>query len=179
MIKYDELGRYLIQRGHFKKDVNVDENTGLDSIISLDYMGAAEYEFGSLPQSLKRIVHNDRTCCLKNVIKILDEEFVLYLDKNSSLNIMDIVKVLESLAKGEPKYSVKMGCHLRNYFLGETTVQIKKGCKRKTEIVNNYGFCNFWWDITYDWILIPNHDMYVNKMDIALYKLQKRKFDKK
>jgi hypothetical protein len=46
---------YLVQRCGFKTD---DGNavTGVDSLFSYEYMGAAEYEFGSLNKSLRRIV---------------------------------------------------------------------------------------------------------------------------
>ncbi len=43
---------YLIQRGKFE---NRDFKKGIDSIISLDYMGAAEFEFGAIPESLAKI----------------------------------------------------------------------------------------------------------------------------
>jgi hypothetical protein len=42
---------YLIQRGIFK-DVK-GPITGIDQLISFDYMGSAEFEWGSMPKSLK------------------------------------------------------------------------------------------------------------------------------
>jgi len=46
---------WLVQRGEFKiiKDNDI---IGMDSLITWDYMGSAEFEFGALPQSLKRMV---------------------------------------------------------------------------------------------------------------------------
>lgn len=38
---------YLIQSGKFK-NVDMDDITGIDSLIQLKYMGAAEFEFGVL-----------------------------------------------------------------------------------------------------------------------------------
>jgi hypothetical protein len=58
MISYDaktdylNKGRYYIQRGSFR---NEPTKKGIDSILSFDYMGAAEFEFGSLPKSLTYI----------------------------------------------------------------------------------------------------------------------------
>lgn len=46
---------YLVQRAEIK---DREEKKGIDSIIALDYMGAAEYEFGAIPDSLKTIREN-------------------------------------------------------------------------------------------------------------------------
>ena len=47
---------YLIQRCKTKNPYpKRDGIKGIDSILSMDYMGSAEFEFGSLPQSLKRL----------------------------------------------------------------------------------------------------------------------------
>lgn len=43
---------YLIQRASF---MDRDYKNGIDSIISLDYMGSSEFEWGAVPQSLARI----------------------------------------------------------------------------------------------------------------------------
>lgn len=45
---------YLIQRGQFKP-IAFGEITGFDSLIQFDYMGSAEFEFGAMPKSLRRI----------------------------------------------------------------------------------------------------------------------------
>src|SRR4051812_8168151 len=42
---------HLIQRA----TIQPRERKGLDGIIELDYMGSAEFEFGDVPRSLKRI----------------------------------------------------------------------------------------------------------------------------
>jgi len=46
---------YLIQRAKFE---NRDYKNGIDSILSFDYMGSSEFEFGALPKSLTRIREN-------------------------------------------------------------------------------------------------------------------------
>ena len=46
---------YLIQRGKFKKS---DHKKGIDSILKFDYMRSSEFEWGALPESLKRIRSN-------------------------------------------------------------------------------------------------------------------------
>ena len=47
---------YLIQRGKFNKDGN--GLTGRDGVVDLDYMGSAEFEFGAIPRSFRRIMHD-------------------------------------------------------------------------------------------------------------------------
>lgn len=44
---------YLVQRGTFRK---TDKFEGLDSLVAYDYMGSAEFEFGTLGKALKEIV---------------------------------------------------------------------------------------------------------------------------
>ena len=46
---------YLLQRAQIE---DRDYKKGIDSIISLDYMGASEYEWGAIPDSLKAIRAN-------------------------------------------------------------------------------------------------------------------------
>lgn len=43
---------YLIQRARFNHNPN---KNGIDSILSFDYMGSSEFEWGTLPTSLKEI----------------------------------------------------------------------------------------------------------------------------
>ena len=51
----------LVQSGHFKRNVDSlskKDINGITDIILLDYMGSAEFEWGSLPCSLKRMTIN-------------------------------------------------------------------------------------------------------------------------
>lgn len=45
---------YLVQR-ILKKDYSAPGKKGVDALFSFDYMGSAEFEFGALPQALKRM----------------------------------------------------------------------------------------------------------------------------
>ena len=47
---------YLIQRLNFRK--NSPSNGSFDDIIGCQYMGSAEFEFGALPKSLKKLTKN-------------------------------------------------------------------------------------------------------------------------
>lgn len=46
---------HLIQRAKFS---NNNSKKGIDSILSFDYMGSSEFEYGALPESLKNIRKN-------------------------------------------------------------------------------------------------------------------------
>jgi len=46
---------YLVQRVEKRKTPRTNANPTVDDLYSMDYMGSAEYEFGALPKSLKRI----------------------------------------------------------------------------------------------------------------------------
>lgn len=46
---------YLVQRGDFKER---SEKTGIDKIITWDYMGSAEFEWGALPKAYRYITEN-------------------------------------------------------------------------------------------------------------------------
>lgn len=51
----------LVQSGHFRRNVDDIEKkdiNGLDDIVGLDYMGSAEFEWDSLPKSLRRMTIN-------------------------------------------------------------------------------------------------------------------------
>lgn len=46
---------YLVQRMKSKEVDNSEKSPSFDQLWSMDYMGSAEFEFGALPKSLKRI----------------------------------------------------------------------------------------------------------------------------
>jgi len=48
---------YLIQRMKLRK-VAAGEGRSIDDLFSMDYMGSSEFEWGALPESLKRICRN-------------------------------------------------------------------------------------------------------------------------
>jgi hypothetical protein len=46
-----EIKPYLIQRGSFK-NISDNEIVGIDSLISFEYMGSSEFEWGSIPKAM-------------------------------------------------------------------------------------------------------------------------------
>lgn len=52
---YEFRKPYLVQRGAIHRPLGKYEGVKLTSAVDMDYMGAAEFEFGALPLSLRRI----------------------------------------------------------------------------------------------------------------------------
>lgn len=167
---------YLVQRGKFKTiDINAIE--GIDSLIEFDYMGSAEFEFGAKRKSLERImkhVYNENFKSYKIIIN--KEEFVVF-----SKTLLDNGKEIQDFMQKayEEKYTdTKELVNIDRYFQGEEAWQLKKGCVNKKEKVTNYGYCNFWWDIVNDWIVVPNSHSYPEKITQAFIKLKEKGFGK-
>jgi hypothetical protein len=163
---------YYVQRGIFKK-IDFSEITGLDSLINYDYMGSSEFEFGALGKSLRRIMQQIQQNNFKQyTININNENFTLF-----SKCLLDNGKEVEDFMKlaFEKIYiSSKELINIHKYFEGEYITKIKKGCVSKKEIVENFGYCNFWWDIINDWILVPKLHSYPEKIMKAFIKLKER-----
>jgi hypothetical protein len=80
---------YLIQRGKFNEDGTC--LTGRKGVVDLDYMGSAEFEFGAIPKSFRRIMHDfdkyeytDTGICTKEKNKL-----ILFSNRESSEEIVD------------------------------------------------------------------------------------------
>jgi hypothetical protein len=117
---------WLIQRGKFQ---NRDFKSGIDSILSFDYMGSSEFEWGALPNSLK------------NIRKDLNE--YTYLD----VPIKD--KVITVFCNDSQKSDIKI--YLSQ--LAENKMTLKE-FSAFDSYVNDDGYYkdkfDFWWDITND-----------------------------
>ena len=139
---------YLIARAKIEER---NHKKGLDSIVNLDYMGASEYEWGAMPESLARIRKNiDNYTYLDVPIKKLTVT-VFCKSENKS----DVKKYLTDLANGEMR--TKNG----NYF--DWYVQSEN--KNDFSYVRNA--VNFWWDIENDlmfWIKSPDFEIKFKKI---------------
>lgn len=127
---------YLVQRGTFKNILKEDVE-GMDSLIGFDYMGSAEFEFGALPESLKRIVYN-LDCYDRTYIKILDsngESMVVI----ANINDMSDEFVLNLMYLAEEKLRVKETVGIKEYLKGYDK--------------NSYRRVDFWWDIQNDFMI--------------------------
>jgi hypothetical protein len=173
---------YLIQRGTFEDKINISAIEGIDSIIDFDYMGSSEFEWGAKPKSLKRIMASYREGSFPPfMVRIKDEDFWLYIKKDVRDDdvqyIMDFFNY-HATSLGDWNYRTKEKVGISNYFEGKECKQIKPGCINKTEMVRNYGYCDLWWDLENDYIIIPCKDNYKKVFDIALSKLEAKGFGK-
>ncbi len=114
----------LIQRGKIE---DRDFKRGIDSIVKLDYMGAAEYEFGAIPESL---------ACIRECVNDYT-----YLD----IPIKD--KVITVFCKNDQKTDVK--AYLNG--LASNKMRTKLGSYFDMYINPSERFstlsAEFWWDI--------------------------------
>lgn len=167
---------YLVQRGTFEDKVDISTIEGLDSIVHFDYMGSSEFEWGSLPKSLRRCISAFKKDQFKyHPITINGKAFHLYganLSEDDATYVKDFMenKIIN------PYGGTKEMVYIHSYFEGKYKVQLKKGCSKKTEKVSNYGYCDFWWDIDNDWMLFPEEPLFKRKFDIAIKKLLDRDF---
>lgn len=143
---------YLIQRGTIEDDSNT---KGLDSIVSLDYMGSAEFEFGALPKSLGRIRDN-----------IAKYKYVTYTIGNKSITIFH----------NEQFNNVE----IRDYLIALSNDQIR--LKERSDF-NTYinpskhdlewqsrhpHSTNFWWDIENDIMFWKENEIFTNHFNLII-----------
>ncbi len=157
----------LVQSGHFRENVNTldrKEINGLDDIVVLDYMGSAEFEWGALPKSLRRMTIN------KDFYKVF--VFNQYKDETGNSlkvyaphvffkNVQNIVERLVDNGYGLQEY-----CSLHRH--------IKKDDKSEEDLFFGYkDDRDFWWDIENDFFIFFEH---TDKVLQAMEALRKRKF---
>ena len=128
----------LIQRAKIIKPI-AERNTRLSQAVNFDYMGSAEFEFGALPKSFRRIeaVADGWKCRAVGEIKeddvplrvwsaLSDEEFKEYVE---------YLKILRA-----PKSDRKV-----KRFYTKESVRFESDREK-----DDYYYTDFWWDITND-----------------------------
>jgi len=127
---------YLVQRGKLKTD-KPSLVQGIDSLVSFDYMGSAEFEFGALPKALKSIVSQlpNLVITQPNGLRSHDGQRVFVI---STADKADGVAVfLNDMSEDKARYSLKERMEFGSALRGE-----------------KYADFNFWWDIENDWIAV-------------------------
>lgn len=179
---------YLIQRGTFKDIKDLNDITGIDSIITWDYMGSAEFEFGSLPKSLHTIVDAFKKRPTLFLKKDIEKFFTTITIKETPFTLFHItpyskteIKEIENLFtlwsdidswKDAPRLKEVLGIH--HYFEGKTISSLKRGCKKKRIETKNYSYMNFFWDIDNHFFVFPSAPIYKEYIIEALEALSKR-----
>ena len=125
---------YLIQGARF--NVNIDTShlrKGIDTVLSFSYMGSAEFEFGALPNSLKRIRDNihEYSYLQYSIPGHIDKTLTIF---GRYMDLNEICSMIDSIA--EVRFHLKERCDLSKYLTGS-----------KDSFANDH-----WWDIENDFM---------------------------
>jgi len=138
---------YLIQRGIINNPL-ADHNARLSEAVDLDYMGSAEFEFGALPRSLRRI-QQKADSWTKTLIP--DIEFTGF-----KLRLFSALKPEELKLYSE---------YLKSIYYKDS-IRLKENAKFIDPSKNHFKFSsdpNFWWDIEND-IMWTFHKLFSNRL---------------
>ena len=85
---------WLIQRGLFTTDTRNTSTLKFPNTVDLDYMGAAEFEWGALPHSLRRMMyHFEKYEMFKTgIFSPEGEELMVFCTKEKSTDIIRMLK---------------------------------------------------------------------------------------
>lgn len=138
-----EIIPYLVQRASFKKREN---RIGIDAILSFDYMGSSEFEWGALPASLKRIRANIANFKFY-ILFVGDKSITVFSDQSVEL----LQEYLDKLAK--------------NTFHCKEFTAFDKYIKGGEYFSNKF---DFWWDIQNDIMWWRQDDEFANNFKNAI-----------
>ena len=151
---------YLIQRGKFK-DAALDQITGPDSILRWDYMGSSEFEWGALPQSLRRMDARHADYAVHETPHVSHDGQRVYLlcagDPTRALAALAVV------ADGEARF--KETPYLKERLSGKDWAGRPAG-----DYITDVGF---WWDIGNDWMAVLGQ-MNAERVRIAMDRLHEK-----
>lgn len=131
---------YLVQRGQIRRPLGQHTDMPLKNAVSLDYMGAAEFEFGALPSSFRR---TEAQFMLYKKVKV-PSIVACTGDKGKDFTLRLFANF--DTTEQEAQY---LGW-LEQMFAGELRMKESVGVvKAAGKIVLN-DHCDFWWDIEND-----------------------------
>jgi hypothetical protein len=153
---------WLVQRSKWKDDLLIEDVNGFDSLMDfIDLMGAAEFEFGRLPASLKRMTKHKKEYDFIKMLKRKDslgQQMYIYCNKENS---EEYKKYVRKLIKDN--YSTKLYNGLYDYMNSDITI-IKN---KKTD---------FWWDVEHDFFIFFG-DNKIEYIKLAFEKLDEKWHD--
>lgn len=133
---------WLIQRGKLKTN-KPSEITGLDSLVSYDYMGSAEFELGALFRALGELFQIvDQLAITETGIKRESDNKGLFIISLPGV-VNDAKSFIDSQIKDSYKIRLKERSELKDAIVGDDTFG-----KRQ------FSETNFWWDIDNNWIAV-------------------------
>lgn len=130
---------YLVQRAKFRDEIN---RKGLNNILSFDYMDSAEFEFGALPKSLKRIRENISEYGYFD-IQLDCYRITVFCNKNLFADVKhEIVEIALD------KRYLKESCDLKYLFVKDSFCRC---------------YNDFWWDIDNDFMFFKHNITFLEK----------------
>lgn len=138
---------YLIQRAEINSPL-ADETDRLSQAVDFDYMGSAEFEFGALPKSFRRIEALADNWKCRLVPEITENEVPLRVYSAFTDEEFEIYK---------------------GYLLGLRAGNSRGQTKERTDFdpknsyTGKYGKTNFWWDITND-VMFGFHKTFMKRV---------------
>lgn len=124
---------YLVQNGTIE---DRDYKKGFDSIVSLGYMGYAEYEFGAVQDSLKRIRENIKDYIYIDV-PVFEKPITVFCNENQ---IPEIRQLLTKLGNDEIRTK---GVSYFKHHVNPSEYDVKWQAKHPLKE-------DFWWDLDND-----------------------------
>lgn len=157
---------YLVQRANFKGN-----NIGsVDDVLSFDYMGSAEFEFGALPKSLKRLTIKAGELSVYEFIHCVsgitgDPIYIISVGEIHD----DYLEHILSMASNELR--LKESSHLDNIVRGHDF----RGEKLN---IDSWCCCDAWWDIGNDVMFTFGADNAKRIVDSIVATRDKKKSEK-
>ena len=136
---------WLVQRMMFR-DKPLDDCMGVDRFFQMDYMGAAEFEWGALPEALKLMRKNPRPTEIERVMK--GEYVAWYIGPQEWLECASEVFHDQLRPKQEQKARLKERTHIRDSYIGG---------EWPWKDDEKMGF-TAWWVIKHGWILFTKEE---------------------
>jgi hypothetical protein len=151
---------YLIQRATIRPEVKDTDIKGIDSLLSFDYMGSAEFEFGALPAGLRV------SCALFDQLKVHRVDDIRQHGAGARLRLICKLEDVEYLTDFWTQQIIKpYGSGLKELTYMECAVTTTSSLKDKA---------NCWWDLDNGWWAVFGAEN-AQKIIKALQKVKEKK----
>lgn len=140
----------------------------LSKAVQFDYMGSAEFEFGALPRSFRRLQKTKDAWSVRRVASISDGTTDSFLRVFSALMDEEFVKYEAFLIKlrNNPFGTVQLK-HPSEFSLEERAppapILPVPGKRRRKVMPYERVFADFWWDIDND-VMFSFHKIFMNRL---------------
>ena len=126
------ISPYLVQRAHFRAN-GANPSQGWDAIVSHDYMGSSEFEFGALPRAMRALVATRKSLItIPTAHRSHDGHDIVVISEKE--REPDAIAAVEQILCGKAR--LKEAPRLKERLAGDRYSQ-------DTEI---------WWDLENNWI---------------------------